>query len=151
MYAAAHFPYQGPFVTSEPLSETETLKPNYIAWLVGGRLSAIHGAAEPDTLLFRVLRVAVLQAFADTALALANRPSDDIPPRYREPELVDMADFRDPDFSGQAERAEHLYCVALPEERTVSWRASRPTALASFLLAYPSKNLFAMNSARMLP
>lgn len=99
IYAAAHFPFQGPLVTPEPLSETETLEPNYIAWLLRARLSEIHGAAEPDTLLFRVLRVAVLQAFADTALALTNRPNDAIPPRYREPELVDMADFRDPDLT----------------------------------------------------
>lgn len=87
-------------VQAEPVSETEALKDNYIAWLCEETPQVIHDqsypSGPPKTLLYRLLRHATLGAYASAALQI-----DPVSPPLMEPELIDMSDLtaKDPVFN----------------------------------------------------
>ena len=88
-----------PTVTADPLSETDPLKDNYIAWLqtatpadIGA--NAYPGGTAPAALLYKFLRQSVLLAYAqiatDAEVAADRLPLD----LAREPELVNVSAAR---------------------------------------------------------
>jgi hypothetical protein len=96
-YAAQPFDISIPLVEAGPVSETEPLQDNYIEWLIHATPLDIHdqkypGGTPPKALLYRLLRHATLQAYADAALELMPVLS-----LLEEPELVDFLDFTNPD------------------------------------------------------
>lgn len=93
-YAASASRFSGPFVATEPLSETDPLDFNYIEWLRTASLADIRseslpdGAPESPSLLYLMLRHAFLRevsAAGDEALVLRGEADSG---SLREPELV---------------------------------------------------------------
>ncbi|HEY3019349.1 MAG TPA: hypothetical protein VGJ32_04110, partial [Solirubrobacteraceae bacterium] len=81
----------GPLVTAAP-SESEPLAPdtNYIAWLASAGLDAIRAATPPaggDTLLFALLRHALLREYASTAVRIVRARGGVAPGEGAEPGL----------------------------------------------------------------
>jgi hypothetical protein len=97
-FAVEDFDVTGPLVQDEPVSETEQLNENYIEWLRLAPPKDIHdqayrgGAPAPKALLYRLLRHATLQAYADAAFQIPPNV-----PFLKEPELIDLADLTVPD------------------------------------------------------
>jgi hypothetical protein len=92
--------WNGPLVDSGPLSERDRLADNYIAWLAKATPREIHDqhyptANLPTALLYRLLRHATLQAYADAAVALW--PPAGSREYIYEPEFVSMDDLNTPD------------------------------------------------------
>jgi hypothetical protein len=104
--------FSGPLVQDEPLSEMGGLHDNYIKWLRFASPQQIHDQQYPDgsspkALLYRLLRHATLQAYADAALQLVPPPQP-----LQEPELVDLANLadRDPHLEGRTRTSwRHLH------------------------------------------
>lgn len=94
-FAVEDFEIKAPLVQEQPVSETEPLvkEQNYIAWLTTANPKEIHDQTffqdpnKPKPLLYRLLRHATLQAYAEAALQ--KKP---VEPPLVDPELVDMPD-----------------------------------------------------------
>jgi hypothetical protein len=96
-YAEEAVEWNGPWVQAEPVSETDPLVTEYLMRAAVSTPEELHAwtnfPGPPRPLLLVLVRHALLQAYADTAMRLW--PLD---PPLREPELVDVPDigFGDP-------------------------------------------------------
>jgi len=101
-FARVPFQWNGPLVEGEPISETQTLKNNYISALANKDISVnisiddiyydkLIPSEQPKPLLYQLLRQATLLAYAEQTLQswtqTQRTPKD---PPWFEPELVDI-------------------------------------------------------------
>ncbi len=102
---ASHFGLNRPAITDAPLSETRGLDPNYIEWL-RGNLETIrneaYGAPAPNTLLYLLLRQAILIGAWDASMRLLVAHGLAAESARSELELVNVRDM------GEATRWDHL-------------------------------------------
>lgn len=146
-----------PLVQPEPLSETETLKDNYISWLATATPQEIHdqdypGGTAPKALLYRLLRHATLLAYVEAAQQFD-------PPRHPqepellplEPELIDLEVQTDPRRTPTAwrflaganpyrvDRGQTLHQQPTPEladfRKSLEYLSNLPTATLERLLS----------------
>ena len=84
-----------PTVTDAPLSETEMLAEDYLAWLATASLADVEaeaypGGTPPGALLYRLLRHSLLAQAADTTMELLVGTGQIEPAQLAEPEIVDV-------------------------------------------------------------